>query len=67
MYIGRDFIGWPYDVEGISLDAWYAVPVTLEDNVTELHKELFEESDYTPSSTVQEISDDIVSRTGYDS
>ena len=67
MYIGRDFIGWPYDVEGISLDAWYAVPVTLEDNVTELHKELFEENDYTPSSTVQEISDDIVSRTGYDS
>lgn len=62
-----DSIGWPYDVEGISLDAWYAVPVTLEDNVTELHKELFEESDYTPSSTVQEISDDIVSRTGYDS
>lgn len=62
-----DSIGWPYDVEGISLDAWYAVPVTLEDNVTELHKELFEENDYTPSSTVQEISDDIVSRTGYDS
>lgn len=61
-----DSIGWPYNVEGFSSDAWYAVPVSLEDNVSELHKELFDEEDYTPSTTVQEISDDIIYQTGYD-
>lgn len=57
--------GWPYDVRGISTDAWYGVPVTLESNVKELHAELFGNDNYTPSSTVQEISDDIINDTGY--
>lgn len=65
-YSISDSIGWPYNVEGISLDAWYAVPVTLEDNVKELHEELFDEEDYVPSSTVKEISNDIIYQTGYD-
>lgn len=60
-----DSLGWPYDVQGYSSDAWYGVPVTLESNVKELHQELFGNEDYTPSATVQEISDDIVSETGY--
>lgn len=60
-----DSIGWPYDTKGITLDRWYGVPVTLESNVSELHKELFGEENYTPSSTVQEISDKIVTKTGY--
>ena len=58
-------IGWPYDVKGITTDRWYGVPVTLESNVKQLHEETFEEKDYTPSETVQEISDSIVSETGY--
>ena len=57
--------GWPYDVSGYSSDAWYGVPVTLESNVKELHSELFENHNYTPSETVQEISDDIINGTGY--
>ena len=60
-----DSIGWPYDVEGYTSDAWYGVPVTLESNVKELHEELFGSNDYTPSTTVQEISNEIITETGY--
>lgn len=58
-------IGWPYETKGITLDRWYGVPVTLEENVTKLHKELFGEEKYEPTKTVQEISDKIVKKTGY--
>ena len=60
-----DSTGWPYDVSGYSSDAWYGVPVTLESNVQELHQKVFGKSDYTPSDTVQEISDNIIAETGY--
>ena len=58
-------IGWPYDTKGITLDRWYGVPVTLESNVQKLHRELFDEPDYTVSNTVKTISDKIASKTGY--
>lgn len=58
-------IGWPYETKGITLDRWYGVPITLESNVTQLHKEIFDEPDYTPTETVKEISDSIVGKTGY--
>lgn len=64
-YKVNNSIGWPYEVKGITLDRWYGVPVTLESNVTELHREAFGEEDYTPSETVQEISDRIINKTGY--
>ena len=57
--------GWPYDIRGISTTAWYGVPVTLESNVKQLHSEVFGNADYTPSETVQDISDDIINDTGY--
>ena len=60
-----DSIGWPYDVRGITTDRWYSVPVTLEENVKQLHEEAFGEEDYTPSEAVQEISDRIENETGY--
>ena len=60
-----DSIGWPYDVRGITTDRWYSVPVTLEENVKQLHEEAFGEENYTPSEAVQEISDRIESETGY--
>ena len=60
-----DSIGWPYKTKGITLDRWYGVPITLESNVTRLHQEVFEESDYTPSDTVKQISDSIAQKTGY--
>ena len=58
-------IGWPYDTKGITLDRWYGVPVTLESNVIQLHKEAFGESDYTPSEDVKNTSNSIVNKTGY--
>ena len=58
-------IGWPYKTEGITLDRWYGVPVTLESNVSQLHKEAFDEADYTPSETVKTISNSIITKTGY--
>lgn len=41
------------------------VPVTLAKNVTWLHEQLFGESDYTPSETVQSISSTISQISGY--
>lgn len=58
-------IGWPYEVEGITLDRWYGVPVTLETNVTKLHKEAFGQENYEVSDTVKEMSNAIIKRTGY--
>lgn len=58
-------IGWPYETKGITLDRWYGVPVTLESNVQQLHKEAFGESDYTVPDTVKKISNRIVTKTGY--
>lgn len=60
-----DSIGWPYKTQGITLDRWYGVPVTLESNVKQLHKELFAEENYEVSEQVKEISDKIVDKTGY--
>ena len=58
-------IGWPYETRGITLDRWYGVPITLESNVIQLHQELFDDEEYTPSETVKDISSRIVNRTGY--
>lgn len=58
-------IGWPYETKGITLDKWYGIPVTLESNVTKLHKEVFGQTDYILPDTVKGISDSIVSKTGY--
>ena len=58
-------IGWPYETKGITLDRWYGVPVTLETNVINLHKEAFGEEDYEPSSAVREINNSIIEKTGY--
>ena len=60
-----DSMGWPYETKGITLDRWYGVPVTLESNVTQLHREAFQETDYIPSDRVKSISDAIVQKTGY--
>ena len=60
-----DSIGWPYETKGITLDRWYGVPVTLESNVQQLHKEAFGEADYVPSDRVKEISNEIINKTGY--
>lgn len=60
-----DSIGWPYETKGITLDRWYGIPITLESNVKKLHQEAFDETDYTPSDTVKDISNQIIEKTGY--
>lgn len=60
-----DSIGWPYKTQGITLDRWYGVPVTLESNVKELHQKAFDEVDYEVPADIKEISDKIVKKTGY--
>ena len=60
-----DSIGWPYNTKGITMDRWYGIPVTLESNVTKLHKEAFGETDYVPSDTIKDISNKIIEKTGY--
>ena len=60
-----DSIGWPYETRGITLDRWYGIPVTLEENVKRMHVELFNEEDYEVSDTVKTISNKIVNKTGY--
>lgn len=57
-------IGWPYEVQGITLDRWYGVPVNLEENVSELHKELFNQENYVPTEKVKDTSKKIINKTG---
>ena len=57
--------GWPYEVRGYTGAAWYAVPVTLEENVEKLHEDLFANEEYEVSNTVKEISQNIINKTGY--
>lgn len=55
-----DSFGWPYENSGSMIKGvYYSVPEDLEEDVSKLHEELFGEEDYTPSKTVQSISDDI--------
>lgn len=64
-YKVTESIGWPYNTKGKTMDRWYGIPVTLESNVTQLHKEAFGEEEYVPSDTVKSISQSIVNKTGY--
>lgn len=59
-----DSEGWPYKTEGVTLDKWYGVPVTLESNVVQLHQEVFGQTDYAVDDTVKQISQEIINKTG---
>lgn len=59
-----DSEGWPYKTEGVTLDKWYGVPVTLESNVLQLHQQVFGQTDYVVDDTVKEISQQIINKTG---
>lgn len=57
--------GFPFDVTNVNLNGKdMVVPIDLYANVEELHKFLFEEEYYSPSSTVQAISDRVMRDTG---
>lgn len=57
-------IGWPYNLKGHSMNKFINVPITLEKNVERLHKEFFEEENYTTSKKVKELSKQIIEKTG---
>lgn len=61
--------GFPYDVgswtgSAAAGYAWYGPPINLSNNVSKLHEQFFDQEEYTPSETVQEISDEISALTG---
>ena len=64
-YSIADTTGFPFEHQAANIAAGdCVVPVNLAANVTELHRYLFGEENYTPSQTVQEISNKIISDTG---
>lgn len=66
MYSIIDSKGWPYETMGTTIDGvWYGPPVTLETNVEQLHKELFNKEEYVATNKVKEISQKIIQKTGY--
>ena len=58
--------GFPFDKTGATLAGRGScvIPVTLEDNVRQLHEFLFGKTDYQPTSTVQSISSKIQNLVG---
>ena len=59
-------IGWPYETKGITLNGvWYGPTKKKKKNVSELHETLFGEENYEPTTTVKEISNSIIEKTGY--
>lgn len=57
--------GFPFDKQTGDTDAGDCViPVNMAENVRQLHEFLFENQEYTPSETVQSISNEIAYRTG---
>lgn len=58
--------GWPYNTKGALISGIsYGIPVTLESNVEQLHKEVFEDEDYEIPENVKKISDKIIKKSGY--
>ncbi len=58
-------VAWPKSYwGGIIGGVWYAVPTTLSSDITWLHEKAFGESNYIPSAQCEEISSEIVARTG---
>ena len=61
-----DSIAFPYhQVDALVGSASVKVPLGLAEDVTQLHQDLFGDTAYTPSATVQQISDEIERQTGY--
>ena len=58
--------GWPYNNKGAIInEISYGIPVTLESNVKQLHREIFEDKEYEVPQKVKNISDKIVKKSGY--
>ena len=57
--------GWPYKTQFYNNGVSYVAPVTLEENVKQLHAHMFGDNDYQVSSKVKEYSNGIIKKTGY--
>ncbi|NLD10879.1 LCP family protein [Aminicella lysinilytica] len=58
-------ISWPKSYYGgLVGGVWYAVPTTLSSNVQWLHAKAFAQTNYTPTTTCLNISNEIISSTG---
>lgn len=65
LYSIGESMGWPYEVTGKTINGvWYGVPKTLEESVEKLHKDLFGETEYEATETVNKISEAIIKKTG---
>lgn len=62
-----DTCGFPFykNTANVGKQGDCVIPCDLETNVEELHTFLFEDENYTPSNTVEAISDKITTKTGY--
>lgn len=58
--------GFPFELTtaNLAITRSTVVPISLENNVSELHKFLFKDEEYTVSDTVKNISDNIIYATG---
>lgn len=57
--------GWPYKTQFYNNGVSYVAPVTLKENVKQLHAHMFGDNNYEVSSKVKEYSDGIIKKTGY--
>ncbi len=58
--------GFPFELTTKTLSSTgdTVIPIDFTNNVTELHKYLFDDQSYTPSNTVKNLSDKIANKTG---
>ena len=60
-----DSVGFPFELQAANIAAGdCVVPVNLAQNVSELHAYLYQQNGYTPTQTVQDISNEIANTTG---
>ena len=57
--------GWPYKNAFYNNGLSYVAPVTLEENVKQMHEKMFANEEYEVSKKVKEYSNAIIKRTGY--
>ncbi len=62
--IENDTMGWPETKGWQPGDVWYGVPKNLEEQVQALHAFLFNDEEYEVSSTVKNISNTLINKTG---
>lgn len=64
-YTLSESTGFPFELQAANISAGdCVVPVNLAQNVSQLHAYLFGDEGYTPSQTVQDISNQIINTTG---